>query len=76
MRQANPQLSSILTSIGNSEQFEEIEITLIESRSCIMKEAELRCPQDITLFNTNNSVVEYKNKILDAYADRVPHVFV
>ncbi|GFU20980.1 ATP-dependent DNA helicase [Trichonephila clavipes] len=36
-----------------------------------MKEAELRCPQDIPLFNTNNSVNNYNNKILNAYADRI-----
>ncbi|GFS80978.1 ATP-dependent DNA helicase [Trichonephila clavipes] len=71
MRQANKQFSSILTKIGNGEQLDEIEITLIESRSCIVKESELRCPQDIPLFNTNNSVNEYNNKILNAYADRI-----
>ncbi|GFX04076.1 ATP-dependent DNA helicase [Trichonephila clavipes] len=43
MRQANQQFSSILTKIGNGEQLDEIEITLIESRFCIVKEAELRC---------------------------------
>ncbi|GFX26167.1 ATP-dependent DNA helicase [Trichonephila clavipes] len=71
MRQANQQFSSIVTKIGNDEQLDGIEITLIESRFCIVKEAELRCPQDIPLFNTNNSVNEYNNKILNAYADRI-----
>ncbi|GFV30156.1 ATP-dependent DNA helicase [Trichonephila clavipes] len=71
MRQANQQFSSILAKIGNGEQLDEIEITLIESRFCIVKEAELRCPQDIPLFNTNNSVNEFNNKILNAYADRI-----
>ncbi|GFX70638.1 mortality factor 4-like protein 1 [Trichonephila clavipes] len=45
--QANQQCSSILTKTGNDEQFDEIETTLIESRFCIVKETELRCPQDI-----------------------------
>ncbi|GFW99068.1 ATP-dependent DNA helicase [Trichonephila clavipes] len=71
MRQANQQFSSILTKIGNSEQLDEIEITLIESRFCTVEEAELRRSQDIRLFNTNNSVNEYNNKILNAYADRI-----
>ncbi|GFX51649.1 hypothetical protein TNCV_5013521 [Trichonephila clavipes] len=42
MRQANQQFSSILTKIGNCEQLDEIKITLIESRFCIVKEDELR----------------------------------
>ncbi|GFU56916.1 ATP-dependent DNA helicase [Trichonephila clavipes] len=71
MRQANQQFSSILTKIGNGEQLDEIEITLIESRFCIVKESELKYPQDIPLFNTNNSVNEYNNKILNASADRI-----
>ncbi|GFT42653.1 ATP-dependent DNA helicase [Trichonephila clavipes] len=70
VRQANQQFSSILTKIGNREQLDEIEITLIESRFCTVKEAELRCPQDIRLFNTNNSVNEFNNKIFNAYANR------
>ncbi|GFV16070.1 ATP-dependent DNA helicase [Trichonephila clavipes] len=70
-RQANQQFTSILTKIGKSEQLDEIEITLIESRFCAVEEAELRCPQDIRLFNTNNSVDEYNNKILNTYADRI-----
>ncbi|GFR06884.1 ATP-dependent DNA helicase [Trichonephila clavata] len=59
-----------------------MEITLIESRFCIVEEAEASCPQGIRLFNTNNSVNEYNNKIsgvtytplnkiLNAYADRI-----
>ncbi|GFT66796.1 ATP-dependent DNA helicase [Trichonephila clavipes] len=72
MRQVNQQSSSILTKIGNGEQLDEIEITLIESRFCTGEEAELRCPQDLRqLFNTNNSVNEHNNKILNAYADRI-----
>ncbi|GFT95615.1 ATP-dependent DNA helicase [Trichonephila clavipes] len=71
MRQANQHISSILTKIENGEQLNEIEIILIESRFCTVKEAELRCPQDIRLFNTNNSANEYNNKILNAYADRI-----
>ncbi|GFT25005.1 ATP-dependent DNA helicase [Trichonephila clavipes] len=71
MRHANQQFSSILTKIGNGEQLDEIEITLMESRFCTVEEAELRCPQDIRLFNTNNSVNEYNNKILNLYADRI-----
>ncbi|GFT45769.1 HTH CENPB-type domain-containing protein [Trichonephila clavipes] len=55
MRQANQQFSSILTKIGNREELDEIKITLIVSRFCTVEEAELRCPQDIRLFNTNNS---------------------
>ncbi|GFV68179.1 ATP-dependent DNA helicase [Trichonephila clavipes] len=70
-RQENQQFTSILTKIGKSEQLDEIEITLIESRFCTVEEAELRCPQDIRLFNTNNSVNEYNNKILNTYADRI-----
>ncbi|GFT64026.1 ATP-dependent DNA helicase [Trichonephila clavipes] len=71
MRQANQQFSSILTKIGNGEQLDEIEITVIESHFCTVEEAELRCPRDIRLFNTNNSVNEYNNKILNAYAYRI-----
>ncbi|GFU43061.1 ATP-dependent DNA helicase [Trichonephila clavipes] len=71
MRQANQQFSSILTKIGNGEQLDEIELTLIVSRFCIVQEAESRCPQDIRLFNTNNSINEYNNKILNAYADKI-----
>ncbi|GFV51889.1 ATP-dependent DNA helicase [Trichonephila clavipes] len=43
--QANQQFSSILTKIGNSEQLDEMEITLIESRFYTVEEAEARCPQ-------------------------------
>ncbi|GFW40169.1 ATP-dependent DNA helicase [Trichonephila clavipes] len=71
MRQANQQFSSILTKIGNGEQLDEIEITLIESHFCTVGEAEARGPQGIRLFNANNSVNEYNNKILNAYADRI-----
>ncbi|GFU11401.1 ATP-dependent DNA helicase [Trichonephila clavipes] len=71
IRRANQQFSSILTKIKNGEQLDEIEITLIESHFCIVKEAELRCPQDIPLFNTNHSVNEFNYKILNAYVDRV-----
>ncbi|GFX86166.1 ATP-dependent DNA helicase [Trichonephila clavipes] len=71
MRQANQQFSSILTKIGNSEQLDKMEITLIESRFCTVEEAEARCPQGIRLFNTNNTVNEYNNKIWNAYVDRV-----
>ncbi|GFW67147.1 hypothetical protein TNCV_4031591 [Trichonephila clavipes] len=46
MRQANQQFSSILSKIGNGEQLDEMEIALIESRFCIVEEAEARCPQD------------------------------
>ncbi|GFT63071.1 ATP-dependent DNA helicase [Trichonephila clavipes] len=42
-----------------------------ESRFCTVEEAKLRCPQDIRLFNTNNSVNEYNNKILNADVDRI-----
>ncbi|GFV34504.1 uncharacterized protein TNCV_2028741 [Trichonephila clavipes] len=52
-------------------QLDEIEITLSESRFCTVEEAELRCPQGIRLFNTNNFVNEYNNKILNAYTDRI-----
>ncbi|GFX37343.1 ATP-dependent DNA helicase [Trichonephila clavipes] len=69
MRQANQRFSYILTKIGSSEQLDEMEIALIESHFCIMEEAEARCPQGIRLFNTNNSVIEYK--ILNVYADRI-----
>ncbi|GFV60313.1 hypothetical protein TNCV_3469491 [Trichonephila clavipes] len=41
MREANQQFSSIHTKTGNGEQLDEIEIALIESRFCIVKEAEL-----------------------------------
>ncbi|GFU69491.1 ATP-dependent DNA helicase [Trichonephila clavipes] len=69
MRQANQQFSSILTNIGNGEQLYEMKITLIGSRFCTVEEAEeSRCPQVIRLFNTNNSVNEYNNKILNVYA--------
>ncbi|GFW02605.1 hypothetical protein TNCV_2456191 [Trichonephila clavipes] len=51
----------------NGEQLDEIEITLIESRFCSVKEAELRCPQDIRLFNTNNSANEYCILLLFSY---------
>ncbi|GFX64821.1 ATP-dependent DNA helicase [Trichonephila clavipes] len=71
MRQANQQFSSILAKIGNGEQLDEIEITLIESRFCTVEKAELRRSQDIRLFNTNNSANEYTNKILSAYVDRI-----
>ncbi|GFV76026.1 ATP-dependent DNA helicase [Trichonephila clavipes] len=71
MRQANQQFSSILTKIGNGEQLDKMEITLIESRFCTVEEAEGRCPQGIRLFNTNNSINEYNNKILNASADRI-----
>ncbi|GFT47518.1 ATP-dependent DNA helicase [Trichonephila clavipes] len=60
MRQANQQFSSIITKIGNTDQLDETEIT--QSRFCIVKEAELRCPQDISLFSTNISVNEYNKK--------------
>ncbi|GFX86674.1 ATP-dependent DNA helicase [Trichonephila clavipes] len=70
MRQANQQFSSILTKIGNGEQLDKREITLIESRFCTVEGAEGRCPQGIRLFNTNNSVNEYNNKVLNASADR------
>ncbi|GFU86534.1 ATP-dependent DNA helicase [Trichonephila clavipes] len=72
MRQVNQQFASILTKIGNGKQLDEIEITLIVSRFCTVEEAELRCPEDIRLSNTNNSVNEYNNKILNAYAGRIP----
>ncbi|GFV54063.1 ATP-dependent DNA helicase [Trichonephila clavipes] len=71
MRQVNQQFSSILAKIGNGEQLDEREIILIESRFCIVKEAALRCSQDIPLFNTNHSVNEYNNKLLNAYEDRI-----
>ncbi|GFY05088.1 ATP-dependent DNA helicase [Trichonephila clavipes] len=71
MRQANQQFSSILTKIGNGEQLDKMEITLIESRFCTVEEAEARCSQGIRLFNTNNSVNEYNNKILNAYVDKL-----
>ncbi|GFV37585.1 ATP-dependent DNA helicase [Trichonephila clavipes] len=70
MRQANQQFSSTLTKVGKGEQLE-IEITLIESRFCTVEEAELRRPQDIRLFNTNNSVNEYNIKVFNAYVDRI-----
>ncbi|GFT16099.1 transposable element Tc1 transposase [Trichonephila clavipes] len=47
MRQTNQQFSSMLTKIGNGEQLDEMEITLIESRFCTVEEAEARCPQGI-----------------------------
>ncbi|GFU73134.1 ATP-dependent DNA helicase [Trichonephila clavipes] len=71
MRQANQQFSSILTKIGNGEQLDKMETALIESRFCTVEEAEARCLQGIRLFNTNNSVNEYNNKILNVYADRI-----
>ncbi|GFW47260.1 ATP-dependent DNA helicase [Trichonephila clavipes] len=71
MRQANQLFSSLHTKIGNGEQLDEMELALIESRFCTMGEAEARCPQGIRLFHTNNSVNEYNNKILNAYADRI-----
>ena len=71
MRQANQQFSSILTKIGNGERLDEIEVALIESRFCTVEEAEIRCPQGIRLFNTNNSVNEYNNKILNSYAEKI-----
>ncbi|GFW27015.1 hypothetical protein TNCV_1378531 [Trichonephila clavipes] len=43
MCQANQQFSSILTKIGNGEQLDEMEITLIESLFCTVEEAEARC---------------------------------
>ncbi|GFV03370.1 ATP-dependent DNA helicase [Trichonephila clavipes] len=52
MRQANQQFPSILTKIGNGEQLDEIEITLIESRFCTVEEVELRCPQEIYDYST------------------------
>ncbi|GFT95331.1 ATP-dependent DNA helicase [Trichonephila clavipes] len=70
MRQANQQFS-ILSKIENVEQLDEVEIAQIESRFCTVEEAKARCPQGIRLFNTNNSVNEYDNKILNAYADRI-----
>ncbi|GFV82690.1 hypothetical protein TNCV_1619191 [Trichonephila clavipes] len=45
MRQVNQQFSSILTKIGNDEQRDEMEIALIESRFCTVKEAKARCLQ-------------------------------
>ncbi|GFR31894.1 ATP-dependent DNA helicase [Trichonephila clavata] len=71
MRQANQQFSSFLTKIRNGEQLDGMEIILIESRFCTVEEAEARCPQGIRLFNTNDSVNEYNNKILNAYVDRI-----
>ncbi|GFT04278.1 ATP-dependent DNA helicase [Trichonephila clavipes] len=71
MRQANQQFSSILPEIGNGEQLDKMEIILIESRFRIVKKAELKCLQDMSLFNTNNPVNKYINKILNANADRV-----
>ncbi|GFT30271.1 hypothetical protein TNCV_3467181 [Trichonephila clavipes] len=40
MLQANQKFSSILTKIGNGEQLDGMEITLIESRFCTVEEAE------------------------------------
>ncbi|GFX02601.1 hypothetical protein TNCV_728551 [Trichonephila clavipes] len=48
MRQANQQFSSTLTKIGNGEQLDEMEITMIESRFCTVEEAEARCPQELS----------------------------
>ncbi|GFX38453.1 ATP-dependent DNA helicase [Trichonephila clavipes] len=72
MRQENQLFSSILAKIGNGEQLDEMEITLVGSRFCTVEEAEAsRCPQGIRLVNTNNSVNEYNDKIVNAYADRI-----
>ncbi|GFW83606.1 ATP-dependent DNA helicase [Trichonephila clavipes] len=71
MRRGSQQFSSILTKIGNGEQLDEMEITPIESRVCTVEEAELRCPESIRLFNTNNSINEYNNKILNAHTVRI-----
>ncbi|GFX75767.1 ATP-dependent DNA helicase [Trichonephila clavipes] len=43
MNQENQQFSAILTKIGNDEQLYDMQITLIESRFCIVEEAEARC---------------------------------
>ncbi|GFW81376.1 hypothetical protein TNCV_377241 [Trichonephila clavipes] len=48
-----------------------MEITLIESRFHTVEEVEPRCSQGIRLFNSNNSINEYNNKILNAYADGI-----
>ncbi|GFW03976.1 hypothetical protein TNCV_2050921 [Trichonephila clavipes] len=62
------QISSILTKIGNGDQLDENKITLIESRFCIVEEAEASmCPKGMRLFNTINSVNKYNDKILNAY---------
>ncbi|GFU92413.1 ATP-dependent DNA helicase [Trichonephila clavipes] len=71
MRKANQQFSSILTKIGNGEPLDEMEIDLIEFRFCTVEEAEARCPHGIRLFNTNNSVNEYKTKLFNVYADKI-----
>ncbi|GFX34444.1 ATP-dependent DNA helicase [Trichonephila clavipes] len=71
MRQANQQFSSTLTIIGNGEQLDAMEITLIESRFCTVEEAETRCLQGIRLFITNNSINVYNNKMLNAYTDKI-----
>lgn len=53
MRQANVQFATILTKIGNGDQLENDEITILESRFFTKSQADALCPSGIRLFHTN-----------------------
>lgn len=66
MRQAKQTFASVLTKIGNGEQLDDDDIHLIEARFFTQEDANRRSPHGIRLFNTNQSVNEYNNSILNA----------
>ncbi|GFU25887.1 ATP-dependent DNA helicase [Trichonephila clavipes] len=70
MRHANPQFSLILTKIGNGEQLDEIEITLIKSRFCTVEEAKL---SDEAHFWLNSYVNKQNCRI---WSEANPQVYV
>lgn len=74
MRQANQEFSSILTKIGNGQLLNDRELILLESRFVTTPEAEVECPHGIRLFNTNEAVTRYNNRILSAAQNKTTSI--
>ncbi|GBP91921.1 hypothetical protein EVAR_103570_1 [Eumeta japonica] len=74
MRQANQEFSSILTKIGNGQLLNDRELILLESRFVTTPEAEVECPHGIRLFNTNEAVTRYNNRILSAAPNKTTSI--
>lgn len=74
MRRANQQFSTILTKIGSGEQLSVLELALLESRFVTIQAAETKCPYGIRLFNTNEAVTRYNNKISSIAQEKVTSI--
>lgn len=71
IRQANRTFATVLTKIGNGKQLDDHEIQLIETRFFTQGEINRRRPHGIRLFNTNQSVNEYYNSILNSAQEKI-----